>query len=240
VRAYAAPVPRALVLHHDSNSLAGLLPDLLDDAGLAVDERYVTPFGEPADPGDFGRVGDDLAGIDAIVVLGSGWSVYDPAVAHWVEPELEFLRAADLAGVPCLGICFGHQLLAAAHGGIVARTPHPEIGWHTVGPAPDAPFDDGPWFQWHLDHATLPPGATLLGATDGGTQGMRLRRNLSVQFHPELDVATLAAWLETDRHWLAERDIDADALLAETERRVPDTVERTRALLAHFLDEVAT
>lgn len=231
--------PRALVVHHDSNSLAGLLPDLLDEAGLAVDERWVTPFGDAAHRGDFAAVDDDLAGVGVVVVLGSGWSVDDPDVAHWVTPELEFLRAVDRAGVPCLGICFGHQLLAAAHGGVVDRTPRPEIGWMTVDPEPGSPIHPGPWFQWHLDHAILPPGATLLATSPAGSQAMVLRRNLSVQFHPELDVATLAAWLETDRQWLADRHIDPDALLAETELRVPDARERTRALLAHFLDHVA-
>lgn len=231
--------PRALVVHHDSNSCAGLFADLLDEAGFTLDERFVTPFGDPAHPGDFARVGHDLAGVDVVVVLGSGWSVYDPVVAHWVEPELDLLRAVDRADIPCLGICFGHQLLAAAHGGTVAPTPLPEIGWHAVDPGSEAPFDAGPWFQWHLDHATLPPGAALLGTTASGTQGMRLRRNLSVQFHPELDVPTLAAWLETDRQWLVEHEIDADALLAETEERVPTTIDRSRALLTRFLDDTA-
>lgn len=43
--------------------------------------------------------------------------------APWSERTAEWLRKAVAGGVPMLGICYGHQLLAHAHGGQVADNP---------------------------------------------------------------------------------------------------------------------
>src|SRR4030042_4477261 len=43
--------------------------------------------------------------------------------APWSEQAAEWLRKAVSGGVPVLGICYGHQLLAYAHGGRVADNP---------------------------------------------------------------------------------------------------------------------
>ena len=60
-------------------------------------------------------------------------SVYDDGEARaWIDEELAWLRRADAAGVPVLGICFGAQVLAAAFGGTVEDAGRQEIGWVTV------------------------------------------------------------------------------------------------------------
>ena len=51
-------------------------------------------------------------------MLGAMPSVYDDGPDRgWIEEELAWLRRADEAGVPVLGICFGAQALCAALGG---------------------------------------------------------------------------------------------------------------------------
>ena len=61
-----------------------------------------------------------------IVITGSAASVNDKL--PWVEELLPFLLKAIHAGVPVLGVCFGHQLLAYALGGQVQKASRPEVG----------------------------------------------------------------------------------------------------------------
>ena len=232
---------RALVVHHDPNSLVGLVGEALVRRGAEIVEHQVcrtplSPVGSPEFP--------DPTGFDAVVVLGSRWSVYDPACAHWVGPEQAMLRAADAAGVPVLGCCFGGQVLAAALGGTVAPTDHPETGWLDVGPhVVDGPdhglVAPGPWLQWHGDAFTVPPGATELARTEAGPQAFVLRRNLGLQFHPEADRAVLEGWLVDDEHELVEAGIDPQPLLDDADRLGPEVGPRAHALVDRFLDDVA-
>jgi GMP synthase-like glutamine amidotransferase len=75
-------------------------------------------------PGDGPRPHDPVAA-DGVVVLGSAASVHDPLpwladLAAWLEPLV-----TGSAGVPVLGICFGHQLVAHLAGGEVVYA-HPD------------------------------------------------------------------------------------------------------------------
>lgn len=60
----------------------------------------------------------------AIVITGSPAGVYDDL--PWIEPLRVFIREAYAAGIPMLGICFGHQIMADALGGVVRKS---EKGW---------------------------------------------------------------------------------------------------------------
>jgi GMP synthase-like glutamine amidotransferase len=223
--------PTALCVHHDPDSSLGLLDSVLVERGFAVRSHSVgTSLTDPTGSPEFPDLGVGTgAGPDVLVAMGSRWSVTDARTAHWVEPELEMLRRADRAGIPVLGVCFGAQLLAAAHGGRVEASPEPEIGWLDVRPEP--PRDDagpvasgalvraitaGPWFEWHGDRFQPPPGAEVLARTDICVQAFTLRRNLAVQFHPEVDPETLDLWLRHDRGHLEDLGTDVDRLVERT------------------------
>jgi GMP synthase-like glutamine amidotransferase len=208
---------RALHVHHDPNSLPGLVGEALEEREVeAVPHQVCRTPGSPTGSVDF----PDPTGFDLVVVYGSRWSVDDPDAAHWVQPELEMLRAADAAGVPVLGLCFGGQLLSAAHGGGVQRAPQPEVGWFTVEPEPSRPWiERGPWLQWHFDRFAVPDGAELLATSPVGPQAFRLQRNLALQFHPEADRAVIEAWFDDDIDQIAELGIDPDSLLTEADRQ---------------------
>ena len=224
---------RALHVHHDPNSLPGLVGEVLDERGLrAVTHQVCGTPGSPTGSPDF----PDPTGFDLVVVYGSRWSVDDPDAAHWVEPELEMLRAADAAAVPVLGLCFGGQLLSAAHGGDVERAPQPEVGWFEVEPEPAQPqVERGPWLQWHFDRFTVPEGAELLASSAVGPQAFRLRRNLALQFHPEVDRAVIEAWFVDDVDQSAELGLDPGDLLAETDRQRDAAHARAARLVDTFL-----
>ena len=97
---------------------------------------------------------------DAIVALGAPWGAFeDERIGNWLLPEMHKLQEAHNAGIPILGICFGGQLMARALGGTVARGPYPELGWHEIESDDESFIPTGPWFQYHWDRFTLPPGA---------------------------------------------------------------------------------
>ena len=183
----------------------------------------------------------ELAGFDALVSLGSEWSVYWDHVAAPVQTEVGFLRAAHDRGVPTFGICFGSQLLAVAHGGSVERAPASEIGWYDVAPVSGASATlTGPWFQWHDDRWTLPPGAELLATSDQANQAFRLGRTLAVQFHPEVTLDVITRWVnEGGGPVLDARGVDRDAFLADSASRMAEVQPRTDALVDWFIEEVA-
>ena len=158
------------------------------------------------------------------------WSVHDDAVAHWVEPELEFLRAADRIDVPVLGLCFGAQMLAAAHGAAVLPGHRPEVGWLTVE-SRDVLIERGPWLQWHFDVFEVPLGAELLASSPAGPQAIRLRRNLGLQFHPEADRHVLEGWFADDLDQIVDLGMDPEALLTEADRERSAARERADRLV---------
>lgn len=220
---------RVLFVHHDANSGDGHVGRAFAALGAEITVHQVC-----ADPGS--PTGSTTFPApnhyDQVVLFGSRWSVDDPQVAHWVEAEIEFLRAADHAGVPVLGLCFGGQILAVALGGSVGRTEHPEIGWLPVevnAAGVDAGVEAGPWLQWHFDAFTVPPGATELARSPAGAQVFRAGPHLGLQFHPEADRDVLRGWMVDDLDQLVGAGLDAEALLAEADAC---TTQRPTVLVA--------
>jgi len=229
-------VPVALVLHHDANSLVGLLGPVLRAEGFDLHEHSICT---ELDSGIAAGPLPSLDGIDLVVPLGSRWSVYDHAnVGTWIDDELAMMREADRRGIPVLGVCFGGQVLAAAHGGAVMPAAFEEIGWIEIDITDRAPFTTGPWFQWHLDVFEAPPGAEVLATSPAGPQAFRLRRNLGLQFHPEVDTEVLTEWMVTDRDQLRDCGVDPDELLARTAAETRNARTRAEALVRAFLASV--
>jgi len=231
---------RALFIQQDHVSPTGPVGDAFSDRGYDVVEFNVVSADHYRNPNISVTFPDPL-GFDVIVPMGAPWSVYrDDQIGNWIHDELELLRKADRAGVPVFGICFGGQSLAAAHGGTVQRADEGEIGW-TMIEASEEQIPAGPWFQWHNDTWTLPPGAIELARNDQASQAFRLRRNLALQFHPEITTVQLQEWLDNDGYeYLQEHGIDAEAMLRTTREVQDQAVVRTRGLVDFFLDQIAT
>jgi GMP synthase (glutamine-hydrolysing) len=160
---------------------------------------------------------------DGVVVTGSRSSVYWDE--DWIPPTKQWSREALDAGLPMLGVCWGHQLLADVLGGTVEDMGEYEIGYRTVshhgGPLFDGVDDEFLVFTTHSDAVTdLPPGADLLAENDYGVHGFRKGDAFGVQFHPEYDQAT------------ARRVTEGKDLDPERKQRVLDDVTREHYLRA--------
>jgi GMP synthase-like glutamine amidotransferase len=178
-----------------------------------------------------------LDGIDHIVVLGAVGSVYDDSPDRaWIAEVLAWLRQADEAGVPVLGICFGAQALAAALGGRVEAAPRKEIGWTMIDTFDPDLIPPGPWLEFHQDRFFPPRQARVLATNEVGIQAFVLGRHLGVQFHPEPDGALLEAWLDAGGREDAERHgVDVDRFLAQTYAEEPAARARADVLVASAL-----
>jgi GMP synthase (glutamine-hydrolysing) len=132
--------------------------------------------------------------VDAAVVTGSRASVYWDE--DWIAPTERWVAEAVDRGVPFLGVCYGHQLLADALGGTVEPMGEYEIGYRTVEHPGDTRLLEGvdeefTVFTTHSDRVTeLPPGAERIATNDYGIHGFRRDHVFAVQFHPEYDLET--------------------------------------------------
>jgi GMP synthase-like glutamine amidotransferase len=218
---------RVVVVRHHEMDSAGFIGAAFEAGGARLDMRLFPHDGPLPPPGD----------IDHIIVLGSVWSVYDDDPERaWIADELAWLRQADEASVPVLGICFGAQALTAAFGGRVEAAARKEIGWTVIDSLDQGLIPAGPWLEFHGDRCLPPRQARLLARNDVGVQAFSLGRHLAVQFHPETDSAQLRLWLEAGGREEAERaGRDPDGFLAETAGQEPAARLRAGQLVASAL-----
>lgn len=231
--------PKVLFLYNEHLATEALLGEAFTDQGFDIDVFEVVPAARVDDPA-VDVTFPDAAGYDVIVPLGARWPVYDDALRQtWVGEETQLVRDAADAGVALLGVCFGGQLLAQAFGGSVERSTDPEIGWYDVTSEQPDLIPGGPWFQWHFDRWTLPPGATEIARTANASQAFVLGRALALQFHPEVDAELLELWLATDRDGeVASVGRTHDELRSRTTELADSAASRVRDLVRGFVTHV--
>ena len=171
--------------------------------------------------------GDDFPGVSpeefkAVIHSGSSHSIVDDT--SFTPGAVRFVREASRTGVPQMGICYGHQLLARATVGLraVEKCSSIEIGWRTVSFLPSWPVDglSGEKVIWssHYDCVTqLPPGSVVT-ATNSHTEiqafvnmDMKL---FGTQFHPEFDRDHGNDSFTKDAELFRKNHIDLEAVLA--------------------------
>jgi GMP synthase-like glutamine amidotransferase len=219
---------RALIVEHERATPGGLVYEWLEAHDAEVEELRIDIDDGHVDPRDY----------DLLIPLGSEFAAFDDHIP-WIPREKELLQEAVEADVSVLGICFGGQLLARALGGESFRAGESEIGWLPIRTRDPELVPAGPWFQWHFDTFTAPPGATVLADTDVGPQAYVVGRNMGVQFHPEVTPQIMDSWVRTYRHELDAEGVDPDALLEQTRRQAAVNRRTSWQLLEAFLERVA-
>ena len=146
----------------------------------------------------------------AAIVTGSPAMVSERLA--WSEATADWLRTAVAAGLPILGVCYGHQLLAHALGGRVDYHANGrEIGTVSIERLPcardDALFGTAPArFDAHASHRQsvldLPRGAVVLASSahDPNHAVRYAPRVWGLQFHPEFSVEIMRGYLRAPVH----------------------------------------
>lgn len=234
---------RALIIEHDHLSPPGPLEESLKSHGFEIKEIMVVPehlFKTPNISYQFPSLAE-LATFDLILCLGAPWGAWDEeGIGNWLLPELKFLTAAMKLNIPILGICFGGQLLARILGGEISQNQRAEIGWTQLDSDHPHLISAGPWFQFHFDQWSLPPQAVEIARNSFGSQAFLSGKNLALQFHPDITVASLLGWLENGgRGKIAENGQDPQAIESMTAAEAGASRERTFMLMENYLREIA-
>lgn len=184
---------------------------------------------------------------DAVLIGGTPDSVLALEQHPHLRTEAEYLSTAVAAQVPCLGLCWGAQLLAHKLGADVRRCDRMEIGVYEVlltDQGSQDPLLAGfpsrfPVFQWHGDTFEVPDHGTLLVAGDRGrNQIFRSGSVVGVQFHLEVSAAEAATWCDEYAPELDLAGKTKDQVVSEArayEERMHKLAER---LLGNFLSLV--
>jgi anthranilate synthase/aminodeoxychorismate synthase-like glutamine amidotransferase len=167
-----------------------LLIDALDSFTYNLVQAFET-LGAPVQV-----VRHDAITLGAAKALRPEALVLSPGPGHPTESPAHMALAASDWDIPLLGICLGHQALAAATGGRVIRAQEPLHGEATPlehegrGLFEGLPqgFPVGRYHSLIVDPATLAPCWRVTGRSGGGEIMAMEHRHLprwGVQFHPE-------------------------------------------------------
>src|ERR1700722_3866615 len=236
-----------LVFQHAAVEHPGILRDFWRNAAIEwtaieLDEGQAIPH--------------DLERYDALIVMGGPMDVWQHELHPWLTPEIAAIREFAVAQRrPYLGVCLGHQLLAAALGGQVALAAESEVGpcrvRLTQAAGKDALLQGLPspltTFQWHsAEVKALPAEAVVLAETDAcRVQAFRFGPcAYGLQFHAEITTETVDDWQRIPAYRCAlEATLGENAserLAVETLKLLPGFNDTARRLSDRFIEIVRT
>lgn len=163
----------------------GEYPDMFQRLFLAIDPALSFTTWDV----ECGELPEDINCVDGYVITGSKSSVYDDK--DWIRQAEVFIRALHAQQCKLVGICFGHQLVAQALGGVVDKSSN---GWgvgiqeYQLLYSPEQGRDLVRLVASHQDQVMLiPPGAEITARNAHcPIAGFRIDNHiLTFQGHPE-------------------------------------------------------
>lgn len=164
----------------------------------------------------------DMKDISAVIITGSRSMVTDRE--PWMDRQCQWLRSAAAGSFPILGVCFGHQLLAHAFGGIVDNHPKGvEMGTVEIELTEEGQKDRlmsglPKHFLGNASHyqsvITLPPGARLLARNSFEPHhAFAVGDHIwGTQFHPEFDANIMKACIQDNEKDLINQGQDIETI----------------------------
>lgn len=175
----------------EQNGYHGLFSSLIH--GFEIKDFHVCDNQFPNSPND----------CDCWLITGSHYSVYDPI--DWIIKLKRFVRDIGNSDKPCVGVCFGHQMIGEAMGGKVIKA---ETGW-CVGVHEFEIVKQEKWMNPNQQKVNLlmscqdqvvklPPNSEVLAQTPCCPVGMFKvgNRMLGIQGHPEFSKDYVRALIE--------------------------------------------
>jgi GMP synthase-like glutamine amidotransferase len=157
----------------------------------------------------------DVAECDGYVSTGSRASVCDRE--PWIESFAQVVRDLHAADHPFFGVCFGHQMIAHALGGRVAKCPRGwGIGVHRFHVSAREPWMEPPLESFAAlmscqdQVEELPPSSVVLAGNEHCPVGLfRCGSLVGLQGHPEFPAEYARALMEARRERIGAERVDA-------------------------------
>jgi len=204
----------------------GFFEKLIGNDGFVFEEYFVVDQSFP----------NSVEDCDGYVLSGSAHGAYED---HAFIPPLEdFIREAYQKGVPLVGICFGHQIMAQALGGKVVKF---EGGWGLGVQDYQLDLGDGPQSLLlnavHQDQVVeRPKEARVLGSSSFCENAALAYEGKAISFqpHPEFGPDFMADLIEV-RRGLTFSDELSDMALATLPTKVNN--QRIARYIRDFLNQ---
>lgn len=222
---------------HVSEPFQRIIPDY-SDAFRDLFARYAPEIALRVYDVCHGELPQSVAECEGYIITGSKYSVYDDV--PWVHQLAEFVRQVHAKKHKLVGICFGHQMIAHALGGKVAKA---SVGWG-IGTKPVELQQTKAWMQpekpsyrlllSHQDQVlALPDDAEILGGNEHCPISMLAMGNhmLGIQAHPEFTAPYAEALMDSRLERIGRDPIRA---AKETLDEATDEVTIARWIEAFF------
>lgn len=210
-----------IVFQHYRFDTPGRLGMTLRDHGFRLDIRKLDEVGARGVPADYDNV-------EGVISLGGPQNVGENH--PWMEPELAYLRGAHERQIPVIGVCLGHQMIAAALGGQVGPLEGGRKEWGftrvslnsagQIEPMLAGIAWDAMQFQAHGQEVKqLPPDATLLASSAlCKVQAFRAGlRTFGFQYHFECDRAMIDEFIKDSAESIAAAGLTPADVVAQAE-----------------------